>query len=167
MSSQKQPKPTIPPPRKNLDPTEWRMYCDLLQDADAPQEEWQRAGRIAEGLQRDPKLVLVNYCPADPLGGTQSNHHLRVGFTWFIGAELTVIESNQLVWWRLEWVRAGFERYPSTDRDRDVEKLIGWNYGTPWELSHPRFHLLQKKRRQLVAKFFDGHAFAELPAEFE
>jgi hypothetical protein len=140
------PSPTLPPPldagapeRLSLDATDWRMYCDRLQDADAPESEWQRAQRIAHSLAQDVKLVVVNFCPADYLGqGEHGNHWLRLGRTWFIGAEGTFIEDNRLVWWRRSWAHEGFARYPSVDSDRNEEKLLALNYGTPWDLSHPR-----------------------------
>ncbi len=151
-------------PNRSLDPAEWSMYCDLLQDAGEPEEKWTRARHIAESLAVDPKLVLINYCPARPLEG----HWLRVGRTWFIGADGTFIENNRLVWWRAAWVRAGFERYPSRDPDRDVSRLIGLNHGVPWDLPHPRFELVKTARRysRLRQAFFDAHALTEIPTRY-
>jgi hypothetical protein len=164
--------PTLPAPldradpdRPSLDATDWRMYCDLLQDAGAPQDEWQRADRIANSLAVDSKLVLINFCPPGPL----NNHWLRVGHTWFIGAEATMIDANRLVWWRPAWVRDGFERYPSNDPDRNEARLIALNYGTPWNLPHPRLHCVQGKPSiyaEFITAFFDGHALAEIPQEY-
>jgi hypothetical protein len=146
------------------------MYCDLLQDAGAPEEEWQRADRIANSLALDVKLVLINFCPASPLESeAYRNHWLRVGRTWFIGAAGTMIEGNRLVWWRLSWVHDGFERYPSDDPDRNEADLTALNYGTPWDLPHPRFKEVRKKKRaypKLITAFFDGHALAEIPQEY-
>jgi len=152
------------PPEHSLDPTDWRTYCDLLQDADAPRDLWRRAGRIADSLARDPKLVLINHCPAEHLAG----HWLRVGRTWFIGAPLTVIETSQLAWWRPEWVRAGFASYPTRDPKRNIDDLLALNYGTPWELPHPRFDALRAAGRQvaLVAAFFDTHGLDDIPPEY-
>lgn len=159
----------IEPPLHSFDPTDWRMYADLLQDASAPAEQWQRAARIGASLARDVSLVLVNFCPAESLASsTFGNHWLRVGNTWFVGAEGTFIESNRVAWWRRDWVRDGFARYPSTDPDRVVDTLIRLNYGTPTKLPHPRFHLLLEKQApaQLLEAFFDAHALTEIPAEY-
>lgn len=154
----------LPAPTHSLDPADWFMYCDLLQDANAPEETWGRARRIAESLSRDPKLVLINYCPEEPL----RNHWLRVGQTWFIGAAGTLIETNRLVWWRVEWARQGFERYPSRQPSRDIPALIALNYGLPWDLPHPRFHLLREAKTypELEPLFWDAHALSEIPAEY-
>lgn len=163
-----EPEPTIPAPVHSLDPTDWRMYCDLLQDADAPESEWDRARRIAESLAQDARMVLVSYCPPSPLDG----HWLRVGTTWFIGAEKTHIEKNRLVWWRAEWVREGFARYPYNSEiypHRDEEHLLKMNTGTPQNMPHPRWHLLLKRKRataKATAAFFEGHSHHELPEEY-
>jgi hypothetical protein len=171
-------KPTLPLPldstdrkRPSLEATDWRMYCDRLQDADAPEEEWQRAGRIASSLAADVKLVIVNPCPAPNLASTQyGNHWLRVGRRWFIGAEGTLIEGNLLMWWRRDWIVAGFARYPSSDPDRVEVKLTALNYGTPWDMPHPRWPKVQATKVRsfaaLIKRFFDAHAHAEMPQEY-
>jgi len=149
-------------PTHSLDPADWSMFSDLLQDAGEPEKKWAR--RIAESLAVGPKLVLINYCPARPL----QHHWLRVGRTWFIGADGTFIEGNRLVWWREAWVRQGFARYPSDDPDRKVDELIALNLGLPWDLPHPRFDLLKQAKRyaRLRPAFFDAHAQAEIPARY-
>lgn len=47
----------LPHPR-SADPTDWLMYCDMLQDAGAPQAKWGEAKRVAESLVSDPTLWL-------------------------------------------------------------------------------------------------------------
>jgi hypothetical protein len=174
------PPPTLPPPlgntrwkRISLDATDWRMYCDRLQDANAPESEWQRAKHIADSLAQDAKLVLIKFCQAEFLGDRRhTNHWLRVGETWFIGAPATVIDSSSshLVWWRRSWVLEGFVRYPSSDPDRNEEKLIGLNYGTPWKLPHPSWPKVRRKKKQmhetLIERFFDAHALVAIPQEY-
>jgi hypothetical protein len=170
------PAPTLPPPlgkrwkRPSLDATDWRMYCDRLQDANAPEVEWQRAQRIATSLAQDVKLVLVKFCHAESLSdGEYGNHWLRVGRTWFIGSDGTYIEEGDLAWWRRNWIVDGFVRYPSTDPDRNEEKLIALNYGTPWDLPHPRWPTVRKQRKRhadLIGRFFDALALAEIPQEY-
>ncbi len=151
-------------PRYSLDPTDWRMYCDLLQDADAPSEEWQKARRIAESLEGEPNLILINYCAAEHL----ANHYLRVGETWFIGGTLTRIHVYPVVWWRPAWVLDGFERYPTSDPDRTVGELIALNLGTPWHLPHPLFEEFRARDgfEAILANFFDTHGHVEMPAEY-
>jgi hypothetical protein len=156
---------TLPQPAHSVEPTDWRMYCDLLQDAGAPEEEWRRAGRIADSLAGDVRLVLIAACAAEHLG----NHYLRVGKDWFIGADGTYLDNyDPLVWWRETWVRAGFRRYPTTARKRPVKRLIALNLGTPWQLAHPRFEFLRERPQHaaLVAAFFDAHALPEIPAGY-
>lgn len=156
---------TLAQPTHSLDPTEWRMYCDLLQDAAAPEAEWQRARRIADSLAADVRLVLIAHCPAVHLDG----HYLRVGKDWFIGADGTYLDNyDPLVWWREAWVRAGFERYPTTSRARRPKDLIALNHGTPWHLAHPRFEWLRDRTKQaaFVAAFFAAHALIDIPDEY-
>lgn len=50
----------IPPPYSSEEPADWFMYCDMLQDAGCSRYVWQRALRIAQSLQEDPRLVLLN-----------------------------------------------------------------------------------------------------------
>ena len=54
-------------PTHSLDPVDWSMFSDLLQDAGEPEAKWPAPRRLAESLAQDPKLVLINYCPARPL----------------------------------------------------------------------------------------------------
>jgi hypothetical protein len=173
----RKPQQTLPPPldagdpeRLSLDATDWRMYRDRLQDAGAPENEWQRASNIAASLAQDVKLVVVSYCPARSLKSAQhGNHWLRIGKTWFIGADGTCIEGNRLVWWRRDWVWDGFARYPSADPHRDEGKLTELNYGTPWDMPHPRWSLVRARKRfykTVIGRFFDGHGAAEIPAEY-
>jgi hypothetical protein len=156
--------PTLEPPVHSIDPRDWQTFSRQLREGNVPEERWRWAARIAESLSRDVNLVLINHCPPEPL----ANHWLRVGHTWFIGAENTMIETNRLVWWRPEWVRDGFERYPSDDPDRVVDRLIALNLGTPWTLPHPRFNMLLAKqsREDLAVAFFKTHALTEIPAEY-
>jgi hypothetical protein len=170
------PAPTLPPPlgkrwkRVSLDATDWRMYCDRLQDASAPEVEWQRAQRIADSLAQDVKLVLVAFAQAAALDDARyGNHWLRVGKSCFAGTEDTYIERYPLAWWRRSWVVDGFVRYPSSNPNRNEKELLALNYGTPWDLPHPRWPLVRKKRKKhadLVERFFDAHALAEIPQEY-
>lgn len=161
----------LEPPTHSVDATDWRMYCDLLQDAEAPEEQWQRVRRIADSLALDVRLVLMNPCPAGSLSDHRyGNHWLRVGREWFIGAPGTYIEDKpRLVWWRPAWVRDGFARYPSTDPDRKEEELLALNHGTPWNLPHPRYGLLRDNHdlfTRAILAFFEGHSQHEMPAEY-
>jgi hypothetical protein len=140
------------------------MYCDLLQDAGAPEEEWQRADRIAASLAADSKLVLINFCE----GRSLDNNYLRVGTNWFIGADETRLENYRQAWWRPKWVRSGFRRYPTTSDSRSVRSLMRLNTGTPWTLPHPRFEIVQQRPvyADLIVAFFHAHALEEIPEEY-
>jgi hypothetical protein len=166
------PSATLPPPLAadapeciSLDATDWHMYCDRLQDANAPEEEWRRAKRIADSLALDSNLVLIAHCQAEYL----QDHYLRVGENWFIGADGTVIDGYPLVWWRPAWVRAGFRRYPTTSKKRRPQKLIALNIGTPWDCPHPNYARVRQGRGfpKLVLAFFDTHSQVELPQEYQ
>lgn len=53
-------RPKLPnPPDHSLDPADWFMYCDLLQDAGAGKTTWRRAQKIAESLRQSTDLLLV------------------------------------------------------------------------------------------------------------
>lgn len=47
------------PPCHSLDPADWFMHCDLLQDAGACATAWRRSLRVAQSLRADPHLYLL------------------------------------------------------------------------------------------------------------
>lgn len=49
----------LPPQPDSLDPADWWMYCDLLQDAGARPALWRRAKRVGDSLKREPRLLLL------------------------------------------------------------------------------------------------------------
>jgi hypothetical protein len=166
------PPATLPPPldagdpeRISLDATDWHMYCDRLQDADAPEEEWQRAQRIAASLDQDSNLVLIAGCEAEHL----YDHYLRVGENWFIGADGTHLWNYPLVWWRPAWVLAGFRRYPTTSEDRKPRKLITLNTGTPWGVPNPAFPTVRQGSEfpKLILAFFNAHSQVKMPLRYQ
>lgn len=42
----------------SLDPADWWMYCDRLQDAGAPAARWRWAKRVGDSLHAEPRLLL-------------------------------------------------------------------------------------------------------------
>lgn len=42
----------------SLDPADWWMYCDLLQEANAPPARWRWAKRVGDSLHTEPRLLL-------------------------------------------------------------------------------------------------------------
>jgi hypothetical protein len=173
----RQPEQTLPlpldatdPERFSLDPGEWRAYRDRLRDAAAPESEWQRAQRIADSLTQEVNLVLVNFCEARHLNHEKhGNHFLRIGKTWFIGGERTFIDTYSFIWWRRDWVVSGFARFPSSDPERDVERLIALNYGTPWDMPHPRWSEVRSDKdlyETAIECFFITHTLVEIPPEY-
>lgn len=152
------------PPVHSLDPVDWRMYCDLLQDADRPAGEWGWARRVADSLDCGPGLTLVLLCPSAFL----EQHWLRVGKTWFIPVEGTYLDRKEhFLWWRPEWVREGFDRYPVDRKSyppREPEKMIAFASGTPWSHPHPEFdRLVQRQMIRLRRRFFATHGLVEQP----
>lgn len=47
-----------PSPPDTIDPTDWWMYCDLLQEAGAPTARWRWAKRVGDSLHAEPRLLL-------------------------------------------------------------------------------------------------------------
>jgi hypothetical protein len=157
----------LAPPLESLDPTDWRMYCDLLQDAGASERRWTFALRVADSLESNSDLVLVLRCGPSAL----ERHWLRVGRGWFIPTQLTSISHYRsgFAWWRKEWVLSGMARYPyarDVYGDRDEAKLIHFASGTPWSHKHSAFaEFCRYWGPQMVRKqFFRGHGLLRKPA---
>lgn len=159
-------KTRLEPPLDSLDPTDWLMYCDLLQDAGAARRRWVFAQRVGQSLQVEPKLVLVLACAPASLDG----HWLRVGRGWFIPARDTSINryTSGHAWWARAWILRGLARYPyrkDSYGERDVEQLLACATGTPWDHPHPDFRALPAKAGldAVRATFFRGHALRRMP----
>ncbi len=156
----------LAPPWESLDPTDWFMYCDLLQDAGASSRRWTAARRVAESLQVQPDLVLVLRCGASALEG----HWLRVGRTWFIPTDLTSIVHYRsgFTWWRHDWARRGLARYPYSREaygTRDEKKLLAFASGTPWQHPHRSFADFTRiwGLNILKREFYRGHGLRRVP----
>jgi hypothetical protein len=157
----------LAPPLDSLDPLDWMMYCDLLQDAGVSRRRWSFAQRVARSLQASPKLVLVLACTPASL----ENHWLRVGRSWFVPVEGTSIEgyASGYAWWQPRWVRRGLRHYPYNQAAygvRDESQLIELASGTPWEHPHPAFEQFRLRwgLEALKKTFFRGHGLHRLPA---
>jgi hypothetical protein len=153
-------------PLDSLDPADWWMYSDLLQESEAVPFLAERARRIGDSLAKGVNLVLVLYCQERGL----ENHWLRVARTWFIPVKGTYLTSyKQARWFRPEWVRAGFKRYPydkSLYSRRDSTRMIRFASGTPW--SEPcKADVLELYGPQLIGWFFWAHAQPMLPATWQ
>jgi hypothetical protein len=151
-------------PTHSLDPADWWMYSDLLQDQGAV-EEGLRARRVGNSLKRVQSLVLAFYCPPENLVG----HWLRIGKTWFIPVAGTYVSYiKDFRWWKADWVRAGFRRYPNAHQSaRDVPNMVRYARGTPCKHGYKDFPALKKKfREQVVLRFFETHGMARQPKEW-
>jgi hypothetical protein len=122
----------------------------------------ERARRIGDSLARDVNLTLVLHCPAQSL----ERHWLRVGRTWFIPVQGTHLESYGAArWFRPEWVRSGFRRYPyhrDTYSRRAPKRMVEFASGTPWSRSCKR-NLLDMYGPGLIGWFFFAHSRPEVP----
>jgi len=159
----------LAPPLDSLDPTDWRMYCDLLQDAGASPRRWAAARQVADSLAAGKDLVLVLRCGATALQG----HWLRVGLTWFVPTQLTSIEHYRtgFAWWRRDWAARGMDRYPysaSVYGARDEAKLLDFASGTPWEHKHPGFAKFTRQwtLETLKRAYFHGHGLRRMPTDW-
>jgi hypothetical protein len=153
-------------PTHSLDPADWWIYSDLLQDHGAPAEEAARARRVGNSLKHGKSLVLAFLCPEENLAG----HWLRIGRTWFIPVAGTYVRYiTDFRWFRSAWVRGGFERYPCenpADR-RDEGKMIRYASGTPFRHRYKDFKALRKRfEEQVTLRFFETHGLSAQPAEW-
>jgi hypothetical protein len=140
------------------------MYSDLLQDQGTT-EEGLRARRVGDSLKRVKSLVLAFFCPPENLVG----HWLRIGKTWFIPVAGTFVSYiKDFRWWKADWVRAGFMRYPSNgDPERNISKMVRYARGTPFQHGYKDFPALKKKfRDQVVVRFFETQGMARQPKEW-
>jgi hypothetical protein len=152
-------------PLHSVDPADWWMYSDLLQEAGAIPFLAERARRIGDSLARAPNLVLVLYCPERGL----ENHWLRVARSWFIPVSGTILPQSSAKdlprWFRPEWVRAGFKRYPHDTRRygrRGPSRMIRFASGTPWSKTC-KADVRAIYGEQVVGWFFYAHSRTELP----
>jgi hypothetical protein len=150
----------IEAPLHSLEPIDWLMYCDLLQDGGGSPRRAREARRIGESLQRGKALVLVLHCPEQQLKG----HWLQVGRTWFIPVSGTLVSyCNDMQWWRPEWIRSGFARYRHKDRT-DPEGMIRYASGTPFEHDYADFSsTVGKFGHRVTQRFFETHGRVRLP----
>jgi hypothetical protein len=144
------------------------MYSDLLQDANWPLDDWERARRIGDSLSRGVGLTLVFHCPPEPLAG----HRLQIARTWFIPVAGTRVQyTSDFQWFRPEWVREGFLRYPCTwsgdfARD-DPEGMIRYATGTPWKNEYNEFNFVMKMfEDKVVERFFETHGLPAQPEDW-
>jgi len=147
-------------PTHSLDPVDWLMYYDLVQDECDSRRRVEQARRIVASHARAADLVLALHCPEQQLAG----HWLQVGKTWFIPVLGTlVVYCNDLQWWRPEWVRAGFRRYPHKDR-KDPAAMIRYASGSPTRHDYKDFpQLLEKFGALVTQRFFETHGRVRLP----
>jgi hypothetical protein len=150
----------LEPPLNSLEPLDWFMYCDMLQDEGSSLRRAREARRIGESLQRGKSLVLTLHCPEQQLRG----HWLQVGRTWFIPVSGTLVSyCNDMQWWRPEWIRAGFARYPSRGR-KDPEGMLLYASGTPFEHGYADFpDALVKFADRITPRFFETHGRLRIP----
>jgi hypothetical protein len=152
--------PRIEAPRHSLEPLDWLMYCDLLLDSGGSPRRAGAARRIGASLEKSKALVLVLHCPQQQLRG----HWLQVGRMWFIPVNGTQVSyCNDFQWWRPEWIRSGFARYPHEDRI-DPEGMLLYASGTPFEHGYADFPAAVAKFGQKVAlRFFETHGRVRVP----
>jgi hypothetical protein len=153
-------------PLHSLDPLDWWAYADRLEESGAIPFLCERAGRIRDSLPREVNLTLVLRCEPVHL----EKHWLRVGRTWFIPKEGTLLQNYPCArWFRPEWVRAGLDRYPYDSGffgPRNVKKMIRFALGTPW--SEPcKTNVLELYGPQTIGWFFWTHSQTELPEAWE
>jgi hypothetical protein len=153
-------------PLHSLDPADWWMYSDLLQESGAEPFLYERARRIGDSLSKDVKLTLVLTCSVQGL----ERHWLRVAKTWFIPVNGTHLPSyKQARWFRPEWISAGFKRYPYDKRSfsrRSSRSMIRFASGTPW--SQPcKTDVLELYGPRLIGWFFYTHSRLYLPPGWE
>jgi hypothetical protein len=74
---------------------------------------------------------------------------------------------ENFLWWRPEWVREGFIRYPVDGKAyprREPEKMITFASGTPWSHPHPEFdRLVRRHMLRLRRRFFATHGLTHQP----
>lgn len=88
------------PPCHSLDPADWFMYCDLLQDAGACATAWRRALRVAQSLRDDPRLYLLGVYGARARPAfDRPREFLSIFYSWV----------------RPEWVRSWLPRHSPRD----------------------------------------------------
>ncbi len=150
----------IEAPTHSLEPIDWFMYCDLLQDLGGSQRRARQARRIGESLEEGTDLVLTLHCPEQQLAG----HWLQVGRTWFIPVGGTLVHyCNDMQWWRAAWIRDGFARYPNADRN-EPEAMIRYASGKPTQHGYKDFpQLLEKFGARVTQRFFETHARVRMP----
>lgn len=152
--------PRIAAPLHSLEPLDWLMYCDLLLDAGGSPRRAAAARRVGASLEKGKALVFVLHCPADQLAG----HWLQVGRAWFIPVNGTRVSyCKDFQWWRPEWIRAGFARYPNEQRI-DQEGMLRYASGTPTASDYADFPAaLAKFGEKVIRRFFETHGRVRLP----
>lgn len=142
-------------PLQSLDPTDWFMYCDMMQDRGAEEEVWRDALLVAESLQsHGPELILV-YEHSQVFGRFFRRKVVRMA--WLTDRP----ETLSLTWARTEW--AGKLSAPMPD-------FAPAHYGTPWSAPETfvgRWLAAQSEatRESLLFKFWLTHSMREWPLE--
>lgn len=68
-----------PSPPDTLDPTDWWMYCDMLQDMKAPAARWRWAKRVGDSLHAEPRLLLYAVSGAYMPRMVMHANHITIG----------------------------------------------------------------------------------------
>jgi hypothetical protein len=132
-------------PLGSLDPVEWSIYADNLEDHDAPVRLVRRARRVAKALERTDGLILLGH-----VGNVVHLHNnpFRVGHHLFVVQSGTILRHYRLTWRPLTQVRKGFARWNAECRS-SLGRVIRFAHGTCRTFPHVR-----DARPEVVASFY-------------
>jgi hypothetical protein len=131
----------------SLDPADWFMHCDILQDMGAGRALWRSSRRVAESLREDPNLIILAY--ARPY---------IISCVWNLIDGLSSFGHGPFAWFKPSWpeVRSLLAAEESFSPARFDERVARWT-GTPFDARFD-FLLQRTKRKKVLRSFFYAHA---------